>query len=100
MDPNLGRLRGGFWLRRGVLRLVPGADGDRETFAISTSLQELLNHDEGIGPARPHGRSNALSGGSTTGNWFERRQRQLRFLDADPIVLIIGAGKYPNMIQS
>ena len=53
MDPNLGRLRGGFWLRRGALRLVPGADGDRETFAISTSLQELLNHDEGIGPVRP-----------------------------------------------
>jgi hypothetical protein len=77
----------------GVIRLIQGSDGAWKAYAISTMLQELKDHREQIGHLRPHGGDNSLLGGSMKGNWSERRQRQAEFVDEEPTVLIIGAGK-------
>lgn len=60
---------------------------------IYTALQTLDAYPEHIGPLRPHGGTNSLKGGVIEGNWLERRERQVQFLDEEPTVLIIGAGQ-------
>jgi len=77
---------------KGMLRLVQGADGAWKGYMIYTALQELKGFEERIGERRPHGGNNSLVGGSIKGNWLERRQRQVEFLDEKPAVLIVGAG--------
>lgn len=78
---------------KGFLRLAQGEDGAWKAHFISTSLQELKDHEEVAGDKRPHGGKNSLKGGIIEGNWQERRERQKEFLDGEPDVFIIGAGK-------
>ena len=78
---------------KGMLRLVQGADGVWKGYMIYTALQELKGFEESSGERRPHGGNNSLVGGSMKGNWLERRQRQIEFLDEEPTVLIVGAGE-------
>ena len=61
---------------------------------IYTALQELKGFEEKAFSRRPHGENNSLLGGAVKGNWLERRQRQLEFLDEEPTVLIVGAGEF------
>lgn len=77
----------------GMLRLVQGSDGVWKGYMIYTALQELKGFEENAGERRPHGGNNSLVGGSIKGNWLERRQRQVEFLDEEPTVLIVGAGE-------
>ena len=62
---------------------------------IYTALQTLTDYPEAIGERRPHGGTASLigKGGVIEGNWLERRERQIEFLDEEPAVLIIGAGQ-------
>ncbi len=76
----------------GMLRIVQGADGIWKGYMMYTVLKELKGAEENAGYRRPHGGNNSLLGGSIKGNWQERRQRQLEFLDEEPQVLIVGAG--------
>ncbi|PMD40415.1 putative flavin-containing monooxygenase YUCCA3 [Hyaloscypha variabilis F] len=78
---------------KGMLRLVQGADGVWKGYMIYTALQELKGFEERAGELRPHGGNNSLVGGSVKGNWLDRRQRQVEFLDEEPAVLIVGAGQ-------
>ncbi|KAF4627591.1 hypothetical protein G7Y89_g10565 [Cudoniella acicularis] len=77
----------------GMLRLVQGPDGVWKGYMIYTALQELKGFEENAGIRRPHGGNNSLVGGAIKGNWLERRQRQVEFLDEEPTVLIVGAGQ-------
>lgn len=77
----------------GMLRLVQGPDGVWKGHMIYTALKGLKGFEEGEGYRRPRGGVEKLPGGIAKGNWAERRQRQIEFLDEEPTVLIIGAGQ-------
>ena len=78
----------------GYFRLVEGSDGVWKSYMVYTVLKELKGFEENVGHRRSHGGNNSLLGGSIKGNWQERRDRQKDFLDAEPTVLIIGAGEF------
>lgn len=77
---------------KGMVRLV-NVCGVWKAHMLYTCLQELDRFPEASGLLRPDGGNKSSSGGIAGGNWYERRQRQLNFLDEDPDVLIIGAGQ-------
>lgn len=77
----------------GVLRLTQEKPGEWKAFAFYTVLQELTGHEERLGERRAYGTIDSMPGGFSRGTWFERRERQLNFLDEEPQVVIIGAGK-------
>lgn len=77
----------------GMLRLVQDVDGTWKGCMIYTALQELKGFEDNSGLRRAHGGNNSLVGGAIKGNWLDRRQRQKEFLDEEPTVLIVGAGK-------
>jgi hypothetical protein len=77
----------------GMLRLTQSTEGRWKAYAIYTSLQELKGAEEPLGKRRPEGTTESMPGGLEGGTWIERRQRQQDFLDEDPTVLVIGAGK-------
>lgn len=77
----------------GFLRLTPDAEGRWKAYAVYTSLQELKGAEEPLGPKRVYGTLDSMPGGPSKGTWFERRQRQVEFLDEEPQVLVIGAGE-------
>lgn len=77
----------------GVLRLTQEKAGEWKAYAVYTSLQELKGFEEPLGTRRTYGTLDSMPGGVDGGTWVERRQRQLDFADAEPQVLIIGAGE-------
>ncbi len=77
----------------GMLRIVQGENGVWKGYMMYTVLKELKGFEEKAGSRRAHGGNNSLLGGAIKGNWHDRRQRQLDFLDEEPQVLIIGAGQ-------
>ncbi|RDW69808.1 putative flavin-containing monooxygenase YUCCA3 [Coleophoma cylindrospora] len=77
----------------GMLRLLQDVDGTWKGCMIYTALQELKGFEDNSGLRRPHGGNNSLVGGAIKGNWLDRRQRKLEFVDEEPTVLIIGAGQ-------
>lgn len=76
----------------GVLRLTQEQPGVWKAFSVYTSLQELKGFEEPLGTKRTYGTLDSMPGGVAGGTWFERRQRQLDFADAEPQVLVVGAG--------
>lgn len=78
----------------GMVRLTQ-AEGDTrwKAYAMYTSLQELKGAEEPLGKRRAYGTTESMPGGLAGGTWIERRARQKEFLDAEPTVLIVGAGK-------
>ena len=77
----------------GMLRIVQGADGVWKGYMMYTVLKELKGFEEKAGTRRGHGGNNSLLNGGIKGNWQERRQRQIEFLDEEPQVFIVGAGQ-------
>ncbi|KAL0258733.1 hypothetical protein SLS55_006236 [Diplodia seriata] len=85
-ETNVGR-------GKGMLRLVPEG-GEWKAYMLYTALQELKGFEDRVGVRRPHGGNNSLVGGAMkNGNWTERRERQIEFLDEEPQVVCVGAGK-------
>lgn len=78
----------------GVLRLTQDETGVWKAYAIYTSLQELKDFEEPLGTRRAEGTIDSMPGGLSQGNWQERRQRKIEFLDEEPTTLVIGAGIY------
>ncbi|KAK4620539.1 putative indole-3-pyruvate monooxygenase [Fulvia fulva] len=78
---------------KGMVRLATSPSNVWKAHMIHTSLQALRDFPELKGDLRPHGGTNSLKGGVAEGNWYERRQRQKKFLDDEPEVLIVGAGQ-------
>lgn len=81
----------------GVLRLTQEKTGEWKAFALYTVLQELTGFEERLGERRVYGTIDSMPGSFSRGTWFERRERQLNFLDEEPQVLIIGAGIYSTI---
>lgn len=80
----------------GVLRLTQeeGNSSSRwKAYAVYTSLQELKDFEEPLGPRRVYGTLDSMPGGSSGGTWLERRKRQVEFGDEEPQVLVVGAGR-------
>lgn len=78
----------------GVLRLTQDKNGIWKAYSVYTSLQELNGVQEPLGTNRVNGTLDSMPGGELGGTWYERRQRQIEFLNEEPTVLVIGAGKY------
>jgi hypothetical protein len=78
----------------GMVRLVTDDADNNVIFALNLALQELKRHEDNVKERRPHGGNNSLMGGSMQGNWQERREREKEFNDAEPFVLVIGAGEW------
>lgn len=77
---------------RGVLRLMPDpADGALRAWTLSTTLDELIGHEEQIGPRRPTGPTDVRDFGAK--NWLDKRHEAVAYADRDPTVLVIGAGQ-------
>lgn len=77
----------------GVLRLLPdpaSATGGK-AWILLTALDSLAGHEERVGQRRPSGDDYSREFGGP--NWLDLRNRQREFTDADPAVLIIGAGQ-------
>ncbi|KAJ5682425.1 hypothetical protein N7462_005590 [Penicillium macrosclerotiorum] len=77
----------------GMVRLTQEKDGQWKAYAMYTSLQELKGAEEPLGKRRPEGTTESMPGGLAAGTWIERRERQKEFLDAEPTVLVVGAGQ-------
>lgn len=77
----------------GMIRLTQGSDGRWRAYAVYTSLQELKGAEEPLGKRRAEGTTESMPGGLLGGTWIERRERQKEFLDAEPTVLVVGAGQ-------
>ncbi|KAJ5937954.1 hypothetical protein N7454_004296 [Penicillium verhagenii] len=77
----------------GMVRLTQGTDGCWRAYAMYTSLQEMTGTEEPVGKRRTLGTTESMPGGLAGGTWIERRKRQTEFLDAEPTVLVVGAGQ-------
>ncbi|KAL9069847.1 MAG: hypothetical protein Q9157_006035 [Trypethelium eluteriae] len=78
---------------KGMLRLVQDFDGLWKAYVLYTAAQELVGYEDAAYTRRPHGGNNSLGGGALAGNWLERRRRTVDFQEAEPTVLVIGAGQ-------
>ncbi|KAJ5883573.1 uncharacterized protein N7473_010459 [Penicillium subrubescens] len=56
-------------------------------------VKGLKGAEEPLGKKRPEGTTESMPGGLAGGTWIERRARQKEFLDAEPTVLVVGAGQ-------
>jgi putative flavoprotein involved in K+ transport len=76
----------------GVLRLRPDpADGALRAWTLLTALVEIRGHEERFrrAPAAAAASSRTFLGP----NWLARRERDARYDDRDPAVLVVGAGQ-------
>ncbi|PTB70218.1 FAD/NAD(P)-binding domain-containing protein [Trichoderma citrinoviride] len=74
----------------GVAKIV-NDNGTWKFFSLYTALQELTGHEEQINGRRPRGVEHGEKPGRQ--NWAQRREKETQYQDADPTVLIIGAGQ-------
>ena len=76
----------------GFVRLLhkPDDPTNPRVWLMLTSLQQLHEFHEQVGPQRPTGDKYAKN--TTPENWRDDRIRQVAFEDRDPEVLIVGAG--------
>jgi thioredoxin reductase len=77
----------------GVLRLTPEADDAKnlKAWTLLTALEELEGFEERVGKSRPTGQS--YSRDFRGPNWLDLRRSAAAFVDADPAVLVVGAGQ-------
>lgn len=78
----------------GVIRLVPGQDGQWGAYAINFTLQELNEVPEIAYRNRPRGEHST----STAETWYHKRVTEVS-MPQGPEVLIIGAGKLPLILH-
>ncbi|KAH7124884.1 dimethylaniline monooxygenase (N-oxide forming) [Dactylonectria estremocensis] len=75
---------------RGVARLAE-QHGQWKIFTFFTALNQILGHEERVGPLRAKGVEHG--GKIDRTNWLERRTADLNFENSEPTVLIVGAGQ-------
>ena len=83
----------------GMTRIVRGADEIWKGYMMFTVLKETRGYEESVRPRRALGGYSSLLGGAVKGNWKDRGERQLEFLDGDPTVIIVGASKLFGRIK-
>lgn len=72
-------------LASGIARIVPTSCGQWKAHCMFTNLENLKGHPEMLGPLRNQAPNH--------GKWEAERKREAEFMDADPVVLIVGAGQ-------
>jgi cation diffusion facilitator CzcD-associated flavoprotein CzcO len=77
----------------GFVRLLldPTEPHNAKAWVLLTTLQALHGFEERVGDKRPTG--NEFSRLRSATNWLQQREREQRFEDRDPEVLIVGAGQ-------
>jgi cation diffusion facilitator CzcD-associated flavoprotein CzcO len=75
---------------RGIVRLTPTDDGWK-AWTLMTTVTELIGHEEANGHRRPRGVDHGVN--RSQANWADQRAEVARFEDADPQVVILGAGQ-------
>ena len=70
---------------------MPANDGPPKAWTLLTALDELKDHEEQIGPARPRGTS--YSRDFRGPNWLDQRKAAVAYTDRDPAVLVVGGGQ-------
>jgi putative flavoprotein involved in K+ transport len=77
----------------GVVRLTPesGDSGRLKAWTLLTTLEELRDHPEQVGRARPTGQSYARDFRGP--NWLDQRRSAAAYADRDPTVLVVGGGQ-------
>jgi cation diffusion facilitator CzcD-associated flavoprotein CzcO len=75
----------------GIVRLQQDDVGAWKAWTLLTAMQELHGHEPAIGDCRRTGLEEVEGEGED--NWLDARRRKHEFLDADPRVLIVGAGQ-------
>ena len=77
----------------GVVRLIPepGAGDQLKAWTLLTTLEELRDHPERVGRARPTGQSYARDFRGP--NWLDLRRSAAQYFDRDPVVLVVGGGQ-------
>lgn len=77
----------------GVLRLTPdaGDGGKLKAWTLLTALDEIKDHEEKLGRARPGDR--AYSRDFRGPNWLDVRKAAAVYADHDPEVLVVGGGQ-------
>ncbi|KAM0280564.1 hypothetical protein ACHAQH_004009 [Verticillium albo-atrum] len=74
----------------GVARVID-VGGSWKIFTLYTTLQEIKGHEEAVGHRRVRGVEHGGKPGRK--NWAERRQAEAELEDAEPAVIILGAGQ-------
>lgn len=89
--PDLGWITGRFTFKTalgsgdGVFNLIPQRDGHWKAFTVYTNLSTLTSYPEKIGSLRNMQPNH--------GKWKAQREKEMLFIDADPKVLVVGAGQ-------
>jgi len=79
-------------LGNGCIRLVNEASSDVvKAWVLLTTLEELKGFEENTGSRRPTGEAYSRNFGGE--NWLDQRQREQRYDDREPAVLVIGGGQ-------
>ncbi|KAI0381940.1 FAD/NAD(P)-binding domain-containing protein [Hypomontagnella monticulosa] len=81
----------------GLVRLVQES-GKWKIWFLYTSMNELHDHPEPVGPLRPNGVQHGLN--IERKNWLDRRRAESNFEGQDPDVLIIGSGQAGLSLQA
>lgn len=76
---------------RGLVRLLAEGGGAWGGFTLLTALSGLRDHPERVGRSRPRYATKAPHW--DTANWSDHRRREQEFADADPEVVVVGAGQ-------
>ncbi|KAF9461716.1 hypothetical protein BDZ94DRAFT_1263163 [Collybia nuda] len=69
----------------GIGRIVPTSGGQWKAHCMFTNLENLKGYPEMLGPLRNQAPNH--------GKWEADRKREVEFIDADPVVLVVGAGQ-------
>ena len=69
----------------GITRLVPTPTGEWKAHVVYTNLESLSGFPEKIGSLRNHNPNH--------GKWESQRQKEIDFVDSDPVAIIIGGGQ-------
>lgn len=74
---------------RGLMRLIEESPDHWYVFSLYTTLEEIIGHEEAVGPRRARGVDHGGFEGRL--NWYERRQKSMNYADgAQPTVIILG----------
>ena len=75
----------------GVIRLLPQDGGAPRARLVSSTLQELKEHEERRGANRPKGTAFSRTFGGM--NWLDQRNTEQKYDDRQPEVVIVGGGQ-------